>query len=229
MLRIENSMAVGKFFTQAKRLKFSFLVSNREFIDYHIISIISAKGYGIASQADSSIKASSGQRREAYKGFPCITGGGEGMFMSNMAPVSDRVPLGGRLPLCDSQTRLSTTSLCSGGKPILNLSSLFGSSFKLICFRSLAGVAILGRIQHTRGDTVSDALVLRLLGLILISVAISLLVRFLRPNRAVFNLETAADTRRQAVLLGAIIGFLVSLTSVGSGSLKFLALGVSLS
>ena len=70
---------------------------------------------------------------------------------------------------------------------------------------------------------------LRLLGLILISVAISLLVRFLRPNRAVFNLETAADTRRQAVLLGAIIGFLVSLTSVGSGSLKFLALGVSLS
>src|SRR5207245_11655957 len=136
--------------THAHLPNFSCLVSTREFIAYHIISLISAKGYGVASQADSSIKASSGQRREAYKGFPCITGGGEGMFMSNMAPVSDRVPLGGRLPLCDCQTRLSSTSPASGGKPILILSSLFGSSFKLICLRSLAGVAILVRIQLTR-------------------------------------------------------------------------------
>jgi uncharacterized protein len=92
---------------------------------------------------------------------------------------------------------------------------------------ALAGVAILAGIEQSQGDRVSDVLVMRTLGITLIFVAISLIVQSLRGERGASTLQTAADSRRQALLttlLGATVGFLVSFTSVGSGSLTVIFL-----
>jgi uncharacterized protein len=92
---------------------------------------------------------------------------------------------------------------------------------------ALAGVAILAGIEHSKGDKVSDVLVLRTLGITLILVAFSLLFQFFRGERKDSNSNTTANSRRQALLtalLGAIVGFLVSFSSVGSGSLTVIFL-----
>jgi uncharacterized membrane protein YfcA len=84
---------------------------------------------------------------------------------------------------------------------------------------ALAGLAVLAHL-HSRGADAMDRLVVRVLGVALIAVAVSLFVRFLRPRREVA--PTRAGSTHPAwvtSLVGAVVGFLVSLTSVGSGSL----------
>jgi uncharacterized membrane protein YfcA len=85
---------------------------------------------------------------------------------------------------------------------------------------ALAGLALLTYLHSRSADTM-DRVVVRMLGIALICVALSLFVRSLRtpritaPNERV-NLRGAEWFTS---LVGAVIGFLVSLTSVGSGSL----------
>ena len=67
-----------------------------------------------------------------------------------------------------------------------------------------------------------DRLVLRMLGVVLICVAVMLLVRTLRHQRTRFAPEVELNSSRQALLttiLGALVGVLVGMTTVGSGSL----------
>lgn len=85
---------------------------------------------------------------------------------------------------------------------------------------ALAGLSLLAYLR-ARGGGAMDELVIRMLGVALICVALTLLVRALRgspvPTRgelAVFNGPWWVTS-----VLGAVVGFLVSLTSVGSGSL----------
>ena len=85
---------------------------------------------------------------------------------------------------------------------------------------ALAGVALLAHLR-TWGDAAMDRLVVRVLGVALICVALSLFFRsFLRLRRtAESKVENLQGARWLTPLAGAIIGLLVSLTSVGSGSL----------
>jgi len=85
---------------------------------------------------------------------------------------------------------------------------------------ALAGLALLAAL-HRRGGEATDRVVVKMLGVALICVAFSLLVRSLRGLRAKTEGAPAAAFTPPAwmtVLLGAVVGFLVSLTSVGSGS-----------
>jgi uncharacterized protein len=85
---------------------------------------------------------------------------------------------------------------------------------------ALVGLALLAYLR-TQGADAMDKVVVRMLGVALICVALTLLIRTLRgapaPNAggaAVFHGPWWVTT-----VLGAVVGFLVSLTSVGSGSL----------
>jgi uncharacterized membrane protein YfcA len=85
---------------------------------------------------------------------------------------------------------------------------------------ALAGLALLAYLRIQGADAM-DKLVVRMLGVALICVALTLLFRTLwgAPARtgseaAVFNGPWWVTT-----VLGAVVGFLVSLTSVGSGSI----------
>lgn len=85
---------------------------------------------------------------------------------------------------------------------------------------ALAGIALLYYL-HSRGNVVVDRLVMRMLAVALMCVALSLFVRALRGPRVKPN-EEPFLTRQPAWMtttLGGVVGFLVSLTSVGSGSL----------
>lgn len=87
---------------------------------------------------------------------------------------------------------------------------------------ALAGVALLAGLRHLAGEEVVDRMVLRLMGIVLICVAATLLVRSLRSRSAQSQSCVAGNPRRQArltTLLGAVVGMLVGMTTVGSGSL----------
>lgn len=86
---------------------------------------------------------------------------------------------------------------------------------------AIAGVAILGTFHHWAGAAAVDRIVLRMLGVVLICVAATLLARSLHASpKSEPHIPT--ESRCQACLttaLGAVIGMLVGITTVGSGSL----------
>jgi uncharacterized membrane protein YfcA len=85
---------------------------------------------------------------------------------------------------------------------------------------ALLGLALLDHL-HRQSGAAADKLVVRMLGMTLVIVALSLLLKSLRRTRAE-NTEKEQETRGPKWLtpmLGLVVGFLVSLTSVGSGSL----------
>lgn len=88
---------------------------------------------------------------------------------------------------------------------------------------SLLGVHLVSVIK-TRYGTLVDAFVMKILGITLILVAITMVLRVFFPSKQVRSEEwTLSDypikKRAMTVLLGGVVGFLVGLTSVGSGSL----------
>jgi len=85
---------------------------------------------------------------------------------------------------------------------------------------ALAGLALLAHL-HRRGGDSTDQVVVKMLGVALICVAFSLLVRSLRgsPVKRGGPPSVLARSAGLTTLLGLVVGFLVSLTSVGSGSL----------
>jgi uncharacterized membrane protein YfcA len=85
---------------------------------------------------------------------------------------------------------------------------------------ALAGLALLAHLQLRRGD-LTDRLIVKTLGVALMCVALSLFVRSLWGASIRARLQFDANRERQWLTsgVGAVVGFLVSLTSVGSGSL----------
>jgi uncharacterized membrane protein YfcA len=85
---------------------------------------------------------------------------------------------------------------------------------------ALAGLILLAHLR-SRGEDAMDRLVVRMLGVALICVALSLFARSLRGSRHRGAREGIGPERAwwMTSLIGAVIGFLVSITSVGSGSL----------
>jgi uncharacterized membrane protein YfcA len=87
---------------------------------------------------------------------------------------------------------------------------------------SLLGIALLA-ILHKRGTDSMDRVVVRMLAVALMCVAISLYVRAVRGPRVRPERESKSDVSKWPAWLtsvvGGVIGFLVCLTSVGSGSL----------
>ena len=87
---------------------------------------------------------------------------------------------------------------------------------------ALAGLALLVHL-HKYGVEAMDRVVLRLLAIALMCVALSLFVRAMRGRNSRIDASTEGITNNAhpwlTPLLGAVVGFLVSLTSVGSGSL----------
>ncbi len=85
---------------------------------------------------------------------------------------------------------------------------------------ALAGLALLAYLHSQGGDTL-DRVVVRLLGVALMCVALSLFVRSLPGSRIPAGREFVylRGPVWLTSLVGAVIGFLVSLSSVGSGSL----------
>lgn len=85
---------------------------------------------------------------------------------------------------------------------------------------ALAGLALLAHLRSS-GDGNSDRLVLRMLGVALVVVALSIFSRCFRGSQEnlIGHKENLRRRRSLTILVGAVVGFLVSLTSVGSGSL----------
>ena len=88
---------------------------------------------------------------------------------------------------------------------------------------SLLGVQLISIIKKTYGSFV-DTFVMKTLGITLIIVAITIVLRVIFPSaqaRTDENVIKTFSVRKKllTVLLGAVVGFLVGLTSVGSGSL----------
>ena len=85
---------------------------------------------------------------------------------------------------------------------------------------ALAGLALLARLQAKHAPA-TDRVVVKILGVALICVAFSLLVRSLWGSelRARMQLDVARRSGWLTSVIGTLVGFLVSLTSVGSGSL----------
>lgn len=85
---------------------------------------------------------------------------------------------------------------------------------------ALAGIALLSWLQR-QGFANLDRLVVRVLGCALIAVALTLLLRSLKVIREKtdFGARFASSVPGLTTALGAVVGFVVSLTSVGSGSL----------
>lgn len=85
---------------------------------------------------------------------------------------------------------------------------------------ALLGLLLLAHLR-SRGTAAMDRVVVRMLAVALMCVALSLFVRAVRGSRQKAE-EENVSMRGPAWLtsvLGAVVGFLVSLTSVGSGSL----------
>ena len=84
------------------------------------------------------------------------------------------------------------------------------------------GVGLLGVVQGLYGEGI-DAFVRRMLGIVLLVVALVVLVRplFFRGSGRVPQQVLQVTSRRKVLttLLGAVVGFLVGITSVGSGTL----------
>lgn len=85
---------------------------------------------------------------------------------------------------------------------------------------ALAGLALLAYLRTQGGDAM-DKLVVRMLGVALVCVALTLLFRSFRGSRTNTGSDLAPFNGPWwgTSVLGAVVGFLVSLTSVGSGSL----------
>lgn len=87
---------------------------------------------------------------------------------------------------------------------------------------ALGGLALLAHL-HKSGVDAMDRMIVRFLAIALMCVAVSLFVRAVRGKR--LQEEVSGENIMQNVpgwvtsLLGAVVGFLVSITSVGSGSL----------
>jgi uncharacterized protein len=86
---------------------------------------------------------------------------------------------------------------------------------------ALVGLVVLAHLR-TWGEDAMDFLVVRVLGVALMCVALSLFLRSFRGNQRAAG-DGKSDNLQGSVwltpLAGAVVGFLVSLTSVGSGSL----------
>ena len=85
---------------------------------------------------------------------------------------------------------------------------------------ALAGLVFLTRLRSKGVDTM-DHVVVRMLGIALICVAVSLFLRCFGRQRSAAGSQTEylRGLAWLTPLVGAVVGFLVSLTSVGSGSL----------
>jgi uncharacterized protein len=85
---------------------------------------------------------------------------------------------------------------------------------------AVAGLALLVHL-HKHGVETMDRVIVRMLAIALMCVALSLFIRTIRGPRIKAEGEFFNENRRGWVtsVVGAVIGFLVSLTSVGSGSL----------
>jgi uncharacterized protein len=88
---------------------------------------------------------------------------------------------------------------------------------------ALLGLALLDHL-HRQGDAAADKLVVRMLGVTLVIVALSLIIKSfrkvpLRISAGEENEELVRGPKWLTPMLGFVVGFLVSLTSVGSGSL----------
>jgi uncharacterized protein len=84
---------------------------------------------------------------------------------------------------------------------------------------AVAGLALLAHLRSS-GSENSDRLVLRMLGVALVGVALSMFVRcFWGAGGSNKQAENLRHRPWLTTVIGAIVGFLVSLTSVGSGSL----------
>jgi uncharacterized membrane protein YfcA len=87
---------------------------------------------------------------------------------------------------------------------------------------ALAGLAFLALLRR-HGVELADRVVVRMLAIVLMGVALSLIVRSVQGRS--FRMEASSQDALRRVpgwltsALGAVVGFLVSLTSVGSGSL----------
>jgi uncharacterized membrane protein YfcA len=93
---------------------------------------------------------------------------------------------------------------------------------------ALLGLALLAHF-HASGPRNLDRLILRMLGVALVVVALSLFWRALRGAPPAPTSLDQGDVRRSAwltTLAGFLVGFLVSITSVGSGSLIIASLVV---
>jgi uncharacterized membrane protein YfcA len=93
---------------------------------------------------------------------------------------------------------------------------------------ALLGLALLAHF-HASGPRNLDRLILRMLGVALVVVALSLFWRALRGAPPAPTSLDQGDVRRRAwltTLAGFLVGFLVSITSVGSGSLIIASLVV---
>jgi uncharacterized protein len=85
---------------------------------------------------------------------------------------------------------------------------------------ALAGLALLAHLHKHSGAEAMDRVVVRMLAIALMCVALSLFIRAIRGPR--IQVEGDFNQKRRGWLttvVGAVVGFLVSLTSVGSGSL----------
>ena len=85
---------------------------------------------------------------------------------------------------------------------------------------ALLGLALLAHLHHEGGGA-ADKLVVRMLGVTLVIVAFSLVLKSLRhaPLQAAADEQHVCGPKWFTPMLGFVVGFLVSLTSVGSGSL----------
>lgn len=92
---------------------------------------------------------------------------------------------------------------------------------------ALVGLSLLAYLGSKGGDAM-DHVVVRMLGIALMCVALSLLFRSLRgsPTNAAGDLAVFTGPLWLTSVIGAVVGFLVSLTSVGSGSLIIASLVV---
>jgi uncharacterized membrane protein YfcA len=86
---------------------------------------------------------------------------------------------------------------------------------------AIVGLALLAGLHRHRGMDATDQIVIRMLAIALMCVALSLFIRAMRGPRIKPEGEFFNENTRGWVtsVVGAVIGFLVSLTSVGSGSL----------
>jgi len=87
---------------------------------------------------------------------------------------------------------------------------------------ALAGLALLA-VLHKHGDQAMDRAIVHLLAIALMCVALSLFIRTFRGRVSPLETSSASLVHNGPAwltsVLGGVVGFLVSLTSVGSGSL----------
>jgi uncharacterized protein len=83
---------------------------------------------------------------------------------------------------------------------------------------ALVGLTLLSYLHHREGAA-TDRIVVRVLGVALMGVALSLFIRTFRGSRAEIAGSATPWPEWSVSVVGAAVGFLVSMSSVGSGSL----------